>query len=222
MHMHLNLRFVAATAALLAAGLSACGNGDDKSETGFFVTSSNPGNGANLGGLGGADAHCQSLAENARLTGRTSRAYLSTVASGNAAAVNARDRIGSGPWRNALGVEVASNVEQLHGANNLSKQSAVTETGAVINGRGDTPNTHDVLTGTTPSGRASTSATDTTCSNWTSSGSGSAIVGHHDRIGLDSSAAAMSWNSSHGSTGCSAASLRQTGGSGLFYCFASD
>jgi hypothetical protein len=179
----------------------------------FFVTSENPGNGADLAGIEGADAHCTALAEAAGVTGRTWRAYLSTSAE------NARDRIGSGPWVNADGVEIAADVEALHGeGNNLTKDAALDETGAVVNGRGDDPNRHDILTGSLPDGTAA----EQTCEDWTASGEGSAMVGHHDRMGLDDSEAARSWNSSHPSRGCGLEALRGTGGDGLFYCFAAD
>lgn len=184
----------------------------------FFITSVNPGKGGDLGGLAGADEYCSSLAEKAGVTGKTWRAYLSTTGEGG---INARDRIGTGPWYNAKGELVASNVEELHGANNIGKQTALTELGEVVLGRGDTPNMHDILTGSSEDGTASTTATtDTTCSNWTSSTDGSAIVGHHDRVGINDSAPMKSWVSSHGSRGCSLDALKSTGGNGLFYCFA--
>jgi hypothetical protein len=186
---------------------------------GFFITSAGPGKGADLGGLAGADAHCQSLAAAAGAGGRTWRAYLSTTASGSQPAVNAKDRIGSGPWANAKGVVVATSVADLHSdANKLSKENSLTEKGAVVNGRGDTPNKHDILTGTTLDGTASTAAGDSTCGNWTGSGEGSALVGHHDRQG--GGANPTSWNFAHPSRGCSQENLRGTGGDGLFYCFA--
>lgn len=188
-----------------------------KNPTTFFVTSTGSGKGADFGGLAGADKHCQSLAEAAGMGQRTWRAYLSTTASTTAPAVNARDRIGTGPWQNVKGEVIATSVDDLHSANNkLTKQTALTEKGAVTNGRGDTPNIHDILTGSTPDGRAGTA----TCNNWTSSGEGSAIVGHHDRMGLNDSAEAKSWNSSHPSRGCSQDALKTTGGAGLLYCFA--
>ena len=183
----------------------------------FFVTSAGSGKGADLGGLAGADAHCEKLAASVGAGGKGWRAYLSTT---GATGVNARDRIGSGPWVNAKGVLIASDVASLHGNNNLSKQTALTEKGELINGRGDTPNTHDMLTGSTPDGRAVADAGDSTCGNWTRSGEGSAWVGHHDRIGLRDDDASRSWNASHPSRGCSQEALKATGGSGLFYCFA--
>ncbi|WP_137128080.1 hypothetical protein [Roseomonas sp. HF4] len=188
----------------------------------FFVTSVGTGNGANLGGLAGADVHCQSLAQAAGAGGRTWRAYLSTQAVGGAAAINARDRIGAGPWRNAQGVLVAQSVAELHGQNNLTKQTALTERGAVVNGRGDQPNTHDMLTGSQEDGTAFAGAEDRTCRNWTYSGSdGAAMLGHHDRMGLPNDPRASFWNASHASRGgCSQDALRGTGGAGLFYCFA--
>jgi hypothetical protein len=186
---------------------------------GFFITSVGPGQGANLGGLAGADKHCQTLAAAAGAGNRTWRAYLSAAASGGQPAVNARDRIGSGPWANAKGVVVAQNVADLHSENNkLSKENSLTEKGAVVNGRGDTPNRHDILTGSQLDGTLATGAGDATCQNWTSSGEGSAMVGHHDRQG--GGANPTSWNASHGSKGCSQANLVATGGDGLFYCFA--
>lgn len=187
----------------------------------FFVTSTGKGNGANLGGLAGADAHCASLAKAAGSNIANWRAYLSTTLPGGDAGVNARERIGNGPWYNAKGVMVARNVADLHSdGNNLTKQTALTEKGALVNGRGDTPNVHDILTGTDPEGRYSTAGGDTTCGNWTKDGDGSAIVGHHDRIGLKDTRHMNSWNSSHGTIGCSQAHLIKTGGGGLFYCFA--
>ena len=206
------------TLAAALATLAACNTLPEKSPMSFFVTSANPGKGADLGGLAGADAHCQSLAEAAGARGRTWHAYLSTSATTTTPAIDARDRIGSGPWHNAKGVLVAHTVEDLHAANRLTKQIALTEKSEVINGRGDTPNLHDVLTGSTVSGRA----TESTCQNWTTSGEGAAIVGHHDRTGLDDSAAAKSWNASHPTRGCGLDALKTTGGGGLLYCFAVD
>jgi hypothetical protein len=185
----------------------------------FFITSKGSGNGAHLGGLNGADQHCQSLAKAAGGGGKTWRAYLSASASGGQAAVNARDRIGSGPWHNVKGVQVAANVADLHSENNkLGKENSLTETGQVVNGRGDNPNMHDILTGSQLDGTAFPAGEDHTCGNWTSSGEGSAQVGHHDRQG--GGANPNSWNSAHGSRGCSQANLQATGGNGYFYCFA--
>ncbi|HSV47843.1 MAG TPA: hypothetical protein VLJ58_18785 [Ramlibacter sp.] len=218
----------AAAAALLPACASGPspgpgpGPGASSSPMSFFVTSANPGQGADLGGLAGADRHCQALAASAGAGGKTWRAYLSATSAGGSPAVNARDRIGRGPWQNANGVMIASSVDELHGENKLSKQTAVTEKGAPVNGRGDTPNTHDILTGSLPDGRVSTAAGDTTCGNWTKSGEGSAIVGHHDRMGLDEQPPAKSWNSSHPSRGCGMDALKSSGGGGLLYCFAAN
>ena len=193
-----------------------------QSNVSFFVTSANSGKGANYGGLAGADQHCQALAAAVGAGGKTWRAYLSASASGSSPAVNAKDRIGKGPWQNAKGVVVAKDVAELHGTNNLTKQTALTEKGTVVNGRGDTPNQHDILTGTQPDGTAFAGSDDKTCGNWTKSGDGSAIVGHHDRSGLDTSPPALSWNSSHPSRGCSAEALISTGGAGYLYCFAAN
>ncbi len=187
----------------------------------FFVTSNNPGKGGDLGGLAGADLHCTTLAAAVGAGDKTWRAYLSTVGDELNAPIHARERIGDGPWYNAAGVLVAKNVEELHTQNTISKQSALTEKGTVVNGRGDTPNVHDILTGSTEGGYASTTAvSDTTCADWTSGNAGSAIVGHHDRIGRDDSAPMKSWNESHLTRGCSLEALKTTGGGGLFYCFA--
>jgi hypothetical protein len=185
----------------------------------FFITSKGPGNGADLGGLAGADKHCQALASTAGAGSKTWRAYLSTSAVGSQPAVNARDRIGKGPWFNAKGVQVAASVADLHSDNNkLGKESSLTEKGDIVNGRGDTPNRHDILTGSQLDGTAPTGETNQTCQNWTSSGEGSALVGHHDKQGGGPNP--NSWNSAHGSKGCSQANLQATGGDGLFYCFA--
>lgn len=190
----------------------------------FFITSVGPGKGADLGSLDGADRHCQALAQAVGAGDRTWRAYLSTQAVGEAQAVNARDRIGRGPWQNVKGIVIAKDVEELHGTNNLNKQTALNEKGEMVNGRGDTPNRHDILTGSTPDGRAFPPAEDRTCGNWTKSGQGAAMVGHHDRMGTNEEPPAKSWNSSHPSRGpdggCSQADLRSTGGDGLLYCFA--
>lgn len=189
----------------------------------FFVTSAGSGKGADLGGLAGADRHCQTLAEAAGTTGKTWRAYLSTQTEGGTAAVNARDRIGPGPWQNAKGVVIAKDVATLHSdANNLTKETALTEKGEVVKGRGDQPNQHDILTGSQPDGTAFPPGEDRTCGNWTRSGTeGAVMVGHHDRMGLNDQPPAKSWNSSHPSRGgCSQDALRGTGGAGLFYCFA--
>jgi hypothetical protein len=192
----------------------------DDFSMGFFITSSGPGNGADLGGLAGADAHCQTLAAAVGSGDRTWRAYLSAQAKDDQIAVNARDRIGAGPWHNAVGVIVANNVDELHGENNLSKETALNEKGEIVNGRGDSPNRHDILTGSQLDGTVVPGEGDSTCSNWTSSGDGSALVGHHDRQGGGDNP--TSWNSAHGSRGCSQSNLRSTGGDGLFYCFAAD
>jgi hypothetical protein len=207
----------AAAAALGFAGIAPAQNAMT-----FFVTSAGPGKGGDLGGLEGADRHCQSLAQAAGAGGKTWRAYLSTQ---GANAVNAKDRIGKGPWVNAKGVTIAKDVADLHGAsNNLNKETALSEKGEVINGRGDTPNRHDILTGSQPDGTAFSGSDDRTCGNWTKSGAGAAMVGHHDRRGLNESAPMLSWNSSHPSRGpdggCSQADLKSTGGDGLLYCFA--
>jgi len=185
----------------------------------FFITSAGPGHGADLGGLAGADAHCARLAEAIGVAGRTWRAYLSATAANGQPAVNARDRIGKGPWFNAKGVEVAKDLDMLHSeASLVGKENSLNEKGEKVNGRGDTPNMHDILTGSLMDGRASSDTTDTTCRNWTSSGAGSALVGHHDRQG--GGADPTSWNSAHGSRGCSLPNLQSSGGNGLFYCFA--
>ena len=213
--------FIAATAVSIVAAVGPA-NAQQSSMT-FFLTSAGPGKGADLGGVEGADKHCQKLAEAAGAGKRAWRAYLSVSAAGDVAAGNARDRIGKGPWQNAKGVTIAKDVDYLHGpGNTLSKETALTEKGDVVNGRGDTPNRHDILTGSQPDGRAFPAGLDQTCGNWTKSGEGSAIVGHHDRMGLNDSAPMKSWNSSHASRGCSQEALRGTGGDGLFYCFAAD
>jgi len=185
----------------------------------FFITSAGPGNGASLGGLAGADRHCTELAKAAGSTGLTWHAYLSAKAADGQPAVNARDRIGKGPWYNQKAVLVAKDVAELHGdSSRVSKTSALTEKGAVVNGRGDTPNMHDILTGSNPDGTLTTGTGDTTCGNWTSSAAdGSATVGHFDRQG--GGANPTSWNSAHPSRGCGQANLQATGGNGLFYCF---
>jgi hypothetical protein len=211
---------LAITAAAAALLLAACAS-TPTNPMSFFVTSAGPGKGADLGGLAGADAHCDKLAAAVGAGGKGWRAYLSATPADGKPAVNARDRIGAGPWRNAKGEVIASDVEQLHGKqNNLTKMTAVTEKGEVVSGRGDPVNMHDVLTGSSPEGRAVVAPNDTTCGNWTKSGEGSAIVGHHDRMGLNDSDAAKSWNSSHGSRGCGLDALKATGGNGYFYCFA--
>ncbi|HKA77767.1 MAG TPA: lectin [Pseudolabrys sp.] len=190
----------------------------------FFVTSAGPGKGADLGGIAGADRHCQSLAQSAGAGAKTWHAYLSAQGAG---AVNARDRVGKGPWMNAKGVVVATSVDDLHSANNkLGKQNNLSEKGEVINGRGDTPNRHDILTGSTADGKAFPPDKDMTCNNYTSSTQGAVMLGHNDRRGLGDDEASKSWNSSHPSRGpdggCSQADLRSTGGDGLLYCFATN
>ena len=187
----------------------------------FFVTSRNPGQGANFGGLAGADAHCQALAASVGAGARTWRAYLSAGPADGKPHVNARERIGNGPWQNVKGDVIAANLDELHGKNNLNKQTVLSETGEGLSGRGDPVNMHDILTGTSMDGRAVSGDADTTCGNWTKGGTeGSAIVGHHDRVGLGTPEAAQSWNSSHASRGCGLEQLKSTGGNGRLYCFA--
>ena len=213
-----------AGAALLSACASSAnqqGTAASSSSMTFFLTSAGSGNGANLGGLAGADKHCQDLAAAVGAGGHTWHAYLSASPAGGNAAVNARDRIGAGPWRNANGVAIAQSVHDLHSANNnLNKQTALTEKGGTIPGRGDSVNQHDILTGSTADGNLATGEGDMTCANWTSSSTGAAMVGHHDRMGLRDDAPSKSWNASHPSRGCSQENLRGSGGAGLFYCFA--
>ena len=216
-----------ATRMLLCAGVAATvlglgASAQAQNAMTFFITSAGPGKGGDLGGLEGADRHCQTLAQAAGAGGKTWRAYLSTQ---GANAVNAKDRIGRGPWVNAKGATIAKDLADLHGAsNNLNKDTALSEKGEVINGRGDTPNRHDILTGSQSDGTAFSGPDDRTCGNWTKSGAGAAMVGHHDRKGLNESPPMLSWNSSHPSRGpdggCSQADLKSTGGDGLFYCFA--
>jgi len=216
------------TSLLMAASLALMGlitTGEaQQSGMSFFITSAGSGKGADLGGLDGADRHCQMLAQAAGAGNRAWRAYLSTQATGGGQAVNARDRIGRGPWQNAKGEMIAQSVDDLHSASNkISKQTALNEKGEMVNGRGDTPNRHDILTGSQADGRAFPAGDNRTCRNWTSSGQGTAMVGHHDRQGLRDDEPSKSWNASHPSRGsdggCSQADLRSTGGDGLFYCF---
>ena len=208
------------------AVLAACATTPSIGPMSFFVTSAGSGKGADLGGLAGADATCQKLATAAGAGGKTWRAYLSapgTFPSGSnpgTPSVNARDRIGEGPWHNAKGELIARDLAHLHNGNNINKNTALDEKGNVIKGRGDTPNEHDILTGSRADGTAFAPQTDTTCKAWTSSSDGSAIVGHHDRIGPLPENWAKSWNFSHQSAGCSQEALVRTGGAGRFYCFA--
>jgi hypothetical protein len=212
-----------------AALLAACATPSSSSgPMGFFITSAGTGRGADLGGLAGADAHCQRLATAAGAGNRTWRAYLSTPPTLPAAnvtavpAVHARDRIGRGPWHNAKGALIARDLAHLHNGNNLNKDTALDERGGVVRGRGDNPNEHDMLTGSRADGTAFAPQTDTTCKAWTSSTEGSAIVGHHDRVGPTGDNWAQSWNFSHQSAGCSQEALVRTGGAGRFYCFAAN
>ena len=210
------------TAGACIAMLAAAGSFAQDARMSFFITSEGPGDGASLSGLAGADAHCQQLAQAAGAGNKTWRAYLSTQAAGGRAAVNARDRIGTGPWFNHAGVQIADDLDDLHSENSRAgKENSLTENGDQVNGRGDSPNMHDILTGSNLDGTAFADAADHTCSNWTSSAEdGSAQVGHHDRQG--GGANPNSWNSAHGSRGCSQSNLQGTGGNGLFYCFAID
>jgi hypothetical protein len=198
------------------------GRGGPPQPMSFFITSAPKGDGANYGGLAGADAYCQQMGTAAgRGTPVVWHAYMSTQGAG---AVNARDRIGTGPWKNAKGIIVAKDLAELHGANSLNKQTALTEKGDTVNGRGDTPNMHDILTGSQPDGTAFAAGEDRTCGNWSKSDKGAAMVGHSDRQGLRDDDASKSWNSSHPSRGsdggCSQNDLKSTGGNGFFYCFA--
>ena len=219
MHSRMGLSILVAVM-LVSLGGSTGGHAQ-QSEMSFFITSVGPGKGGNLGGLSGADQQCQLLGATAGAGTKTWRAYLSTQGAG---AVNARDRIGGGPWLNAKGLIVARNLAELHGQNDINKQTALTEKGEPVNGRGDTPNMHDILTGSQPNGTAFPAGEDRTCGNWTKSGEGAAMVGHHDRQGLSDDDASKSWNSSHPSRGpdggCSQNDLKSTGGNGFFYCFA--
>jgi hypothetical protein len=206
-------------AVFLAAGLQPAWAQENRMS--FFLSSVGPGNGAALGGLAGADRHCTMLADAVGVTGRTWRAYLSTQATGDQPAVNARDRIGSGPWYNQKGQLIAENVADLHGENaKWTKETVLNEKGGIVNGRGDTPNQHDILTGSQADGTAFPAGTDATCNNWTGSGEGSARVGHFDKVGGGENP--TSWNSAHASRGCSQANLVATGGAGLIFCFAID
>jgi hypothetical protein len=216
-----SMRFGMAAAVALASLLGGIAQAQQANMT-FFVTSTGSGKGADFGGLAGADRHCQSLAAAAGAGKHTWHAYLSASAADGKPAVNARDRIGKGPWQNAKGVVIAKNVEELHGKNNLNKETALTEKGEMVNGRGDTPNTHDILTGSQPNGTAFAAGEDRTCGNWTKGGTeGAAMLGHHDRKGLKDDEPSQSWNSSHPSRGgCSLDALKGTGGAGLLYCFA--
>jgi hypothetical protein len=213
---------VLACAALAAAGFAGPAQAQSKNMS-FFVTSVGSGKGADLGGLAGADKHCAELAKAAGASAKTWHAYLSTSAADGKKAVNARDRIGKGPWVNAKGVTIAKSVADLHSKNNkMTKETDLDEKGEVVNGRGDKPNRHDILTGSTPEGRAFPADKDMTCGNYTKSGAdGAVMMGHHDRQGLKDDDESKSWNSSHASRGgCSQDALRATGGDGLTYCFA--
>jgi hypothetical protein len=212
----------AAIGAVLTLSSSTVAQAQGGTGLSFFITSAGSGNGANLGGLAGADKICQTLGASAGAGSRTWRAYLSATAANGQPAVNAKDRIGRGPWYNAKGVKVADNVADLHSDNNkLGKENSLTEKGATVNGRGDTPNTHDMLTGSNPDGTLATGTGDVTCGNWTSTAAdGHALLGHFDKQG--GGANPNSWNSAHPSNGCSQPNLVATGGAGLFYCFAAN
>lgn len=211
---------ILASAALISLGLSG-GVQAQQADMTFFITSAGPGKGADLGGLAGADAHCQALAQAVGAGNKTWRAYLSTNAAAQGGPVNARDRIGRGPWKNAKGVVIATSVEDLHSANNkISKATAINEKGEQVKVRGDTPNMHDMLTGSDLEGRAFPGNLNLTCNNWTSSTFGSAMLGHADREGIADTVYQHSWVSSHMSRSCSQPDLVATGGNGLFYCFA--
>lgn len=210
-----------ASALLLALAVAGCASYRQQYGMSFFVSSAGTSRGADLGGLAGADQHCQALAAAVGSGHRTWRAYLSNSTSPGSPTVHARERIGKGPWQNAKGVVIARNLAELHGVNNLNKQTALNEKGEMVNGRGDMPNMHDILTGSRPDGTAiAGDPAKTTCGNWTSSGAGSAMVGHHDRLGLRDDEPSRSWNSSHFSRGCSLDNLKASGGAGLIYCFA--
>jgi hypothetical protein len=222
------MRYTSSLAAVAVGLVAACSTGPAPTggRMGFFVTSTGVGSGGNLGGLAGADAHCQRLATGVGAGSRTWRAYLSTPGTWapppGVAAVNARDRIGKGPWYNAKGVLIARDLEHLHSGNLIDKTTALDERGLPIKGRGDSPNEHDILTGSRADGTAFAPQTDTTCRNWTSNSDGSAVVGHHDRMGPLTENWSASWNFSHQSAGCSQEALIKTGGAGLLYCFAAD
>src|ERR1700737_5277984 len=203
---------------LVAIGVTALARAQENTMS-FFITSVGLGKGGNLGGLEGADRHCQSLAQAVGAGGKTWRAYLSTQGQGG---VNAKDRIGNGPWFNAKGVQVASSLADLHSNNKINKETGLDEHGMAVKGGTDTPNPHDMLTGTLQDGTAVAGADDATCGNWTSSadGQGSAVVGHHDLIG--NTQGPNFWNYSHKTPGCSPANLQRVGGAGLFYCFATN
>ncbi len=215
-----------ALAVALLAALAVPPAQAQSADTSFFVTSTGIGNGGNLGGLAGADNYCQTLAQAAGAGAKTWRAYLSTQAADGKPAVNARDRIGKGPWQNAKGVVIAKDVTELHSSNNISKETALTEKGETVNGYGDKPNRHDILTGSQPDGTAFPGPDDRTCKNWTSSAQGAAMLGHTDLNGPATNPTVKSWNAAHPSRGpdggCSQADLRSTGGDGLLYCFAAN
>ena len=224
--------FIAAFAVSMAGSVATlhAQSATDVEKMSFFISSVGSAKGGDFGGLAGADAHCTTLAKAAG-SDRSWAAYLSASmvidrSSGSPEVTNgisARDRIGSGPWYNAKGEMIAKNVDDLHSASvNLNLKTGLDENGNEVNGRGSKPNKHDILTGSDSNGHFSTAGGDTTCSNWTSSGEGSAIVGHHDRVGLNKSRNMISWNSAHGSAGCSADAFPRTGGAGLLYCFAVD
>lgn len=213
------MRALAAIAAMLLIASPAAGQAEPDERMSFFLTSVGPGDGADLGGLEGADAFCRHLAYAVGAGDMEWRAYLSATADATSTVVHARDRIGPGPWHNFDGVMVARDVADLHSENaNITKETVLTEWGQQVRARGDSPNRHDILTGSGLDGRALDSDGDTTCANWTSSGEGSAMVGHFDRTGGGQNP--TSWNSAHGSRGCGQEDLRGTGGDGLFYCFA--
>jgi hypothetical protein len=217
----MNKKLILASAIAISAAATFSTINSQENEMSFFITSEGSGDGANLGGLAGADALCATLASAAGSRGKTWVAYLSAHETANSPRVNARERIGFGPWYNAEGVEVASTLNNLHSDYmQLGKENSLTENGDTVNGRGDSPNQHDILTGSSLSGRLIDDGANHTCNNWTSNGEGSAQVGHFDRTG--GGANPTSWNNAHGSRGCGQADLVATGGAGYFYCFAND